>query len=134
MTDTVIPLPDGGTWIVRAFLFQSSDAARAEWERIEEGTRGKGANFSIWRTMNPERTEHYIVLCGRPGTIPEVRGGEPYQLHPDTAKDFALRRARTGADWFEEHPDEHHEQRIRYGEEHPVTIDPETGGVRPWPT
>lgn len=130
--DRVIPLPGGGTWIVRAFQYQTADEARVVWEKIEEESRGKRENFSIWRTTNPERTEHFVVVCGRPGNLPEVEGGKPYRLDRRIADDFALRRARTGMDAFAKNPDEHFEMRARYGEDHPMKIDPETGGVEPY--
>lgn len=125
------PLPDGGSWIVRAFSFETADQARAVWEEIEEGSRGKKANFSIWRSTNPERTEHFVVVCARREHLPEVPG-TPYDLDYENARMFALRRARVGADHEALGVRKHLEQEMRYGEETPVTINPETGGVDPY--
>lgn len=69
-------------------------------------------------------------MCGRTKDLPKIEG-TPYALDKRSAKDFALRRARRGFDADEEGVTEHLEEVIRYGDK-PVTIDPETGHVKPY--
>lgn len=126
----VIPLPEGRSWVVIAYEFPTPEQARIEWERIEFGSRGQKGDFSIWRTMTPDKEHHYIVVCGAREKLPEVRDGTPAEIDPRMADDFALRRARTGLDAIEAGEKDHIEQRMRYGEDTPVRIDPGTGRVR----
>lgn len=132
MSDHIFSVAGGTEWIVRVFSFPTRDAARLEWERIEEMTQGKEYNFSIWRTTVPDETKDFIILCGKIENLPEVIGGTPFAIPREFATKIVLRRAKTGADAFEEHPEkEHYEQRMRYGETAPVVID-KKGGVKPY--
>lgn len=124
------PLPGGGIWMVCAYEFPDEQSAGVVWERIEKESRGKRENFSIWRTTTPDRSQWFIVTCGEPQHLPIVEG-IPCALDYDQARSFVIRRARTGMDAFEKNPTDHFENRTRYGS-HPVTIDPETGGVKPY--
>ena len=131
MTDHVIALPGGVEWAVRARSFAGREEARGEWERIQYEYRDKEeGNFSLWTTTNPEQTVYLVVACGRRGELPEITG-EPYELHPDHVRHFALRRARVGLDAVEAGVGHlHHEE--RYGLEEPMVIDPMTGQVVPY--
>ena len=128
-----IRLPDdSGEWALRAFKYPDADTARVEWERLEASTRGKGENFSLWRTTTPARDLHLVLVCGRPHQIPSVEGGEPFLLDEYSARDFFLRRAKVSADAFKERPDaDHFEQVARYGYDRPGRIDSRTGEIGP---
>lgn len=126
----VFPLRNGKVWMVCAYEFPDEQSAGVVWERIEEESRGKHDNFSVWRTTTPDRSQWFVVICGEPRHLPFV-GGEPSLLNYEQARNFVIRRARTGVDAFVKNPNEHFEQRTRYGD-HPVTIDPATGEVEPY--
>jgi hypothetical protein len=129
MTEHEFSLPDGGTWIVQAFEFPTEQKAKAVWEKIEAESKGKKRNFSIWRTTNPERTHWLVVICGRREHLPNMKGGTPFELSREEAHQFALRRARVGADaWKENAPA--FEQEMRYSQ--PMVINPQTGEVEPY--
>lgn len=133
--EQVIPLPDGGEWIVQAYAFSPAEA-EAEFKRIEKGSRGKGENFSIWRTMYPDKPEmHMIVLCARREHLPRILGGDPVEIDMGNARAFALRRAKTGVDGAPDalaHGETTVEQRMHYGVDTPVIVDPATGDVKPY--
>jgi len=131
MIENEIVLPGGVSWLVRAFEFPDVGSARDVWEEIEEASRGQGDNFSVWRTTNPERTIHLVVVCGRREHLPAVEGGTPFEFSAEEARMFALRRARVGLDAEQRGEQEHVEQEARYGEAGMV-IDPTTGKVKPY--
>jgi hypothetical protein len=131
MTEHEFPLPNGRSWVVRAFEYPTGEDARSVWEAIEEASRGTKGNFSIWRSTNPARTIHLVVVCGYAEHLPSIHGN-PYELGVKEAHLFALRRARVGADAEAAGIREHFEQEMRYGEDSVVTIDPETGGTKPY--
>lgn len=130
MKEQVVALPDGGEWIVQAFRLPP-DEAKAEFDRIEEGSLHKKGNFSIWRSMYPhDRTMHMIVVCARREHLPTVHG-ENVEIDERNAQLFALRRAKTGLDGLNAGQTEV-EQLARYGVDAPVRIDDKTGDVFPY--
>lgn len=130
--DHVFELPGGLQWVVRGREFPTEEEARLKWEETQAAARGKGQNFSLWRTTDPTRTINLLVLCGPVERLPDV-GGQPFDIGRESAHAFALRRARVGADVEASSlgEGEHFEQEARYGENVQV-IDPETGRTKPW--
>lgn len=127
------PLPDGREWVVRAYEFANEAESADAWEKLHGEWAGSHGNFSIWRTTDPDFSRWLLVVCGEAKNLPMEVGGTPFQLHPENAMEFALRRARAGMDAFDEDPTaEWFEQTTRYGKDTPMTIDPSTGKVRPW--
>lgn len=126
------PLPgEEGSWVVRAYEFPDGDQAHAEWERIQGEWRGKPGegNFSIWNTALADGSAFFVVICARREYLVEV-GGVPYAMTYDEAKQFAIRRAKVGADAFVENGPGHHTQEKHYERE--MRIDPATGSVVPY--
>lgn len=121
---------DEDTWVVRAYGFPTAEEAKAGWERVHAEWKGNEGDFSIWRTRLSDGSADCVVLCGRRETLVEV-GGEPFAMPYEAAKQFALRRARVLLDGLES-GEKHVEQEMRYGEDSPVRIDPDTGGVVPY--
>lgn len=129
MNERMISLPGGVTWIVRAYQYPGPDEARVVWEEIQGASRGKGRDFSIWRTMNREETIHLIVVCGRSEHLPVIEGGLPFDLSEEEARVFALRRARVGHE-----ADIAGAERLETESRNPggMVIDPRTGKVSPY--
>lgn len=129
---TLIELPGDTVWAVRGWEYPDADTARSVWEKIELETRGTNCEYSIWRTMDPDMTRHFVVVCGREEKLP-VLDGKPLHIPLEHAKVFALRRAKTALDHFAAHPEEdHYEHYERYGEGHPMYVDRATGEVKPY--
>lgn len=132
MNEHVFPLPDGGEWVVRAYLYDTLEQAREVYRFHERTTRGGDWDFSVWAVTTPDMDNGVVVFCGHRDALPPMDGEDPIALPYENAKDFVLRRARVASDSFAANPDEKYfEQRASYGLENPQTID-ERGDVKPW--
>lgn len=131
MREHVFPLPDGGEWVVRAYLYDTLEQAREVYRYHESTTRGGDWDFSVWAVTTPDMDDGLVVFCGHRDGLPPM-DEEPIELSYENAKEFVLRRAKVATDAFAENPAERYfEQRVSYGIENPQKID-EKGDVKPW--
>jgi hypothetical protein len=136
MREHTFPLGDGEvSWTVRAYTLPAAQRARQEYERLRDTYEGEG-DFSCWRTMNPDKTLHTVIVCGRMDRLPEVRG-EPFDLTLEEARAFFNRRIKLMSEALVENPEAKRITQIKeYGVDNPMKLDPNTGEMSPytWPT